>query len=39
MTPEELIVRGGIYFDKIQNGMAECEWESTFLSPRMADKY
>lgn len=39
MTPEELIVRGGIYFDKIQNGMAEYEWESTFLSPRMADKY
>ena len=39
MTPEELVSRGGIYFDKIQNGMAEYEWESTFLSPRMADKY
>ena len=39
MTPEELISRGGIYFDKIQSGMAEYEWESTFLSPRMADKY
>lgn len=39
MTPEELISRGGIYFDKIQKGMTEYDWESTFLSPRMAEEF
>lgn len=39
MTPEELISRGGIYFDKIQNGMAEYAWESRFFSPRMAEDF
>lgn len=39
MTPEQLIDRGGIYFEKIQNGMADYEWESRFFSPRMADSF
>lgn len=39
MTPEELISRGGIYFDKIQNGMTEYVWESRFLSTRMAEEF
>lgn len=39
MTPEELKARGGIYFDKIQNGMAEYDWDSQFFSPRMAQNY
>lgn len=39
MTREELTARGGIYFEKIQNGMSEYEWESRYLSPRMAQRY
>lgn len=39
MTPEELVSRGGIYFEKIQNGMMDYAWESMFFSPRMADQY
>lgn len=39
MTPEELVSKGGIYFEKIQNGMAEYEWESRFFSSRMAEKF
>lgn len=39
MTPEELISRGGIYFERIQNGMAEYPWESRFFSPRMAEEF
>lgn len=39
MTQAELKAQGGIYFEKIQNGMAEYDWESQFFSPRMAEKY
>ena len=39
MTPQELVARGGIYFEKIQNGMSEYAWESQYFSPRMADRY
>ena len=39
MTPQELVARGGIYFEKIQNGMSEYAWESEYFSPRMADRF
>lgn len=39
MTPQELVARGGIYFEKIQNGMSEYVWESQYFSPRMADRF
>ena len=39
MTPQELVARGGIYFEKIQNGMSEYDWESQYFSPRMADRF
>lgn len=39
MTPLELKQKGGIYFDKIQQGMSEYAWESKFLSSQMAKEY
>ena len=33
------MTKGGIYFEKIQNGMAEYTWESRYLSSRSAEKY
>lgn len=30
MTLQELEAEGGIYFDKIQNGMDEYAWESKY---------
>ena len=39
MTKEALLAKGGIYFEKIQNGMAEYTWESRYLSSRSAEKY
>ena len=36
MTAEELKKRGGLYFEKIQEGWAACDWEQMYLSPRMA---
>ena len=39
MTPSELQQKGGIYFDKIQQGMSEYAWESKFFSSQMAKDY
>jgi glycerophosphoryl diester phosphodiesterase len=39
MTPKELIAQGGLYFEKIQNGMTDYQWESRFFSPQMAEEY
>lgn len=39
MTPEQIQKMGGIYFDKIQNGMTAYDWESQYFSPRMADQF
>lgn len=39
MTPKKLKEKGGIYFEKIQNGMDEYPWESQFFSPVMAERY
>ena len=39
MTPEQLKEKGGIYFERIQQGMSLYDWESQFFSPRMAEKY
>ena len=39
MTPEQLKEKGGIYFERIQQGMSMYHWESEFLSPRMAEQY
>ncbi len=36
MTREELIKKGGIYFEKIQNGMTDYHWESRYFSPGKA---
>ncbi len=39
MTPEQLKLKGGIYFERIQQGMSLYNWESQFFSPRMAENY
>ena len=39
MTPEQLKEKGGIYFERIQQGMSSYHWESEFFSPRMAENY
>ena len=39
MTPEQLKQKGGIYFERIQQGMSLCNWESQFFSPKMAENY
>ena len=39
MTLEQLKEKGGIYFDRIQQGMSLYNWESKFLSPKMAEDY
>lgn len=36
MTREELIKKGGIYFEKIQNGMTDYHWKSRYFSPGKA---
>ena len=39
MTPSELKEKGGIYFDKIQQGMSAYQWESKFFSSQMAKEF
>lgn len=39
MTPEQLMQKGGIYFERIQQGMERCDWESRFFSRSMAEAY
>ncbi len=39
MTTEELKKRGGLYFERIQEGLDTCSWEQMYLSPRMAMEY
>lgn len=39
MTPSELKEKGGIYFDKIQQGMSAYQWESKFFNSKMAKEF
>lgn len=39
MTPQELTARGGLYFERITQGMERCHWESRYLSPVMAKQF
>lgn len=39
MTAEELKQQGGLYFEKIQEGLNTCHWEQMYLSPRMARSF
>ncbi len=39
MTPEKLKEQGGIYFERIQQGMSMYNWESLFFSAEKAEHY
>lgn len=39
MTREELIKKGGIYFEKIQKGMTDYHWESRYFSLGKAEAF
>lgn len=36
MTPQQLTEKGGLYFERITQGMERYRWESRYLSPAMA---
>lgn len=39
MTPQQLIEKGGLYFERITQGMEQYHWESRYLSAGMAKQF
>lgn len=39
MTPQQLIAKGGLYFERITQGMEAYQWESRYMGPAEAKQF